>query len=100
MTVLKATVGGKGVEIWFTPSFNIKTDSKDLEVMLRRVEFVTFDPFQTSFRKVKATKSLIDAYLVLVHYSEVVPEVGIVFKQVPELPNSFDKGTEENPVVH
>lgn len=100
MTVLKATVGGKGVEIWFAPSFSIKTDSKELEVMLRSVEFETFDPFQLRFRKVKATKSLIDAYLVLFHYSQVVPEVGVVFKQTPELPNSFDEGTERNPVLH
>jgi hypothetical protein len=98
--VLKATVGGVPVEIWFTPSFNIKTTDKRLEMLLRGASFEVFDPWELRMRKVKATKSLRDAYLVLEDYSFKVPEMEITFEQAPELPNHFDKGTDENPVIH
>lgn len=98
--VLKATVGGVPVEIWFTPSFNIKTTSKDLEMLLRTVSMETFDPWELRMRKVKATKSIIDAYLVLDEYRVKVPELKITFEQAPELPNHFDNGTDKEPVLH
>lgn len=98
--VLKATVGGEALEIWFTPSFNIKTTDKDLEMLLRTVSFEVFDPWEMRTRKVKATKSIKDAYLVLEEYRFKVPEMRIKFKEVPELPNSFDQGTDEEPVLH
>lgn len=100
MTVLKAKFGEKRVEIWFAPSFSIKTNSKELELMLRSVEMELFDPWELRTRKVKATKSIIDAYLVIEQYKTKVPEMGIVIEQAPELPNSFDQGTELNPVEH
>ncbi|MBL5830872.1 hypothetical protein HV417_02175 [Bacillus sporothermodurans] len=98
--MIKATVGSVPVEIWFTPSFNIKTTDKRLELLLRNVSFEVFDPWETRMREVKATKSIIDAYLVLEEYRFKVPEMKITFEEAPELPNSFDQGSEENPVVH
>jgi hypothetical protein len=98
--VLKATVGGIPVEIWFTPSFNIKTTDKQLELLLRNVELETFDPWEMRMRKVRATKSLNDAYLVLDEYRVKVPEMKITFQQAPEVPNHFDQGNDKEPVLH
>lgn len=98
--VLKATVGGEAVEIWFTPSFNIKTTDKSLEMLLRTVSMEVFDPWELRRRTVKATKSLKDAYLVLEEYRHTIPELKITFKQVPEVPNHFKDGTKEEPIVH
>jgi hypothetical protein len=98
--VLKATIKGETVEVWFTPSFNIKTTDKDLEMILRNVEMELFDPWKMRVRKVKATKSLIDAYLILEEYQFKVPEMEIEFKQAPELPSHYDRGTDEEPVLH
>lgn len=100
MTVLKVDFGGVGVEIWFAPSFSIKTDSKELEVMLRSVEVEVFDPWTFKTRKVKATKGIREAYLVIQKYKDKVPEAKIKFLQIPELENSESKGTLESPVVH
>lgn len=88
------------MEIWFTPSFNIKTTDKKLEHMLRKVEFEVFDPWSLTVRKVKATKSIIDAYLVIEAFQAEVPEVGIKILQAPELPSHEDKGSKDYPVTH
>ena len=98
--VLKATIGGIPIEIWFTPSFNIKTTDKRIELLLRGAELEVFDPWELRKRNVKATKSLRDAYLLLDEYRLLVPEAGITFESVPELPNAFEQSTEEYPVVH
>lgn len=100
MTVLKAKIGDKELEIWFAPSFSIKTNSKELELMLRSVEMEVFDPWELRFRKVKATRNIIDAYLIIENYKLRVPEMKITIEQAPELPNSFDQGTEFDPVEH
>lgn len=96
--MVKATVGGIPVEIWFTPSFNIKTTDKRLEMLLRGVEFETFDPWEMKMRKVRATKSEVDAYLVLSEFALRVPEMKITFEEAPEVPSSVALGTEKNPV--
>jgi hypothetical protein len=98
--VLKATIGGVAVEIWFTPSFNIKTTDKRIEMLMRTAELEVFDPWKMKTRKVKATKSLNDAYLVLEEFRATIPELKISFKQAPEVPNYFNKGTKEEPVLH
>lgn len=96
---LKATVGGETVEIWFTPSFNIKTTNKTLEVLLRGVELEVFDPWELRMRKAKATKSIRDAYLILEEYRIKVPELKIQFKEVPEL-ESYLSDDPKEPIVH
>lgn len=96
--MVKATVGGVGVEIWFTPSFNIKTDSKEFELILRHAEYEVFDPWRMKLRTVKATKGEREAYMVLEHLRLMVPELAVTFKETPELPSSVDQGTEENPI--
>jgi len=98
--VLKATVGGEALEIWFTPSFNIKTTDKDLEMILRTVSMEVFDPWEMRVRKVKATKSIKDAYLILEEYQFKVPELKIEFQQIPEIPTHLDNGTDEEPILH
>lgn len=97
--MIKATIGGVGVEIWFTPSFNIKTTDKRIELMLRNQEVEVYDPLRKTVRKTKATKSLIDAYLVLEEYNSRVPELKITFEEKPEIPSSKDFGTENNPAL-
>lgn len=95
-----AEIGGDRVEIWFTPSFNIKTNNKELEFQLRGMEVEVFDPWRLRMRKVKATKGLNEAYLVLDYLSELLPELNIKITEYPKppaLPKSA-QGT-ENPAV-
>lgn len=96
--MLKATIGGVILEIWFTPSFNIKTTSKDLEFQLRNLELEVYDLWSGRLRKVKATKGLIEAYLIVDKLSLLVPELNIKITEGPELPS--ETGTEENPALH
>jgi hypothetical protein len=97
--MIKAEVLGVPVHVWFTPSFNIKTSDKRLEMLLRTVELESFDPWEMRMRKVKATKSLRDAYLVLEEYRIRVPEAKIKFSEAPEIPSSVALGTKEEPVL-
>ncbi|PEZ47036.1 hypothetical protein CN367_11760 [Priestia megaterium] len=97
--MLKADFGGVPVEIWFTPSFNIKTTDKRIELMLRNQEIEVFDPWSKMVRKAKATKSLQDAYLVIEEYRILVPEAKIKITQAPEVPSSTQYGTTENPAL-
>jgi hypothetical protein len=97
--MIKAEVLGVPVHIWFTPSFNIKTTDKRLEGLLRTVELESFDPWEMRMRKVRATKSLRDAYLVLEEYRIRIPEAKVKFTEAPEIPSSVDAGTIENPVT-
>jgi hypothetical protein len=90
--VLKATVGGVKLEVWFTPSFNIKTSDKALEMMLRTVELEEYDPWKQKMRNVKATRSLNDAYLVLEGYRWRVPTLEITYEQAPEVPSIKEEG--------
>ena len=98
--ILKADFGGVPIEIWFTPSFNIKTTDKRVEHLLRSAELEIFDPWEMRMRKVKATKSLRDAYLLIEEYKAKVPELGITFEQFPEVPSLLGRGTDENPILH
>lgn len=84
--MLKLTVQGEGVEIWFTPSFNIKTTSKELEFAVRSWEVDAFDPKQTAIRKVKAQQGEWEAYLLFTEIAIRIPELNIKFKKVPETP--------------
>lgn len=93
-------IGGSEVTIWFTPSFNIKTDDKELEFQLRELDFDVYDLWSGSLRNVKATKGIREAYLVIDRLSDLVPELGIEILEAPELPSELDKGTEENPALH
>lgn len=90
--MLKATLGGVPVHIWFTPSFNIKTTDKRVEQMMRTVELESFDPWEMRMRKVKATKSLRDAYLVLEEYRVRIPELEVEFQERPELESITEEG--------
>lgn len=96
---VKATVGGVPVEVWFTPSFNIKTTDKRLEQLLRVAKVETFDPWRKQVRTVKATRSLRETYLVLEEYRLRVPEMKIEIEEHPEVPKNTDKGTDEEPVL-
>jgi hypothetical protein len=97
--MIKAVVGGVPVHIWFTPSFNVKTNEKALELFLRSAELESFDPWEMRMRKVKATKSLHDAFLILEEYRVRVPELKITFEEAPEVPSSVALGTKEAPVL-
>lgn len=97
--MIKATVGGERVEIWFTPSFNIKTTSKELELLLRGAELEVFDPWSKLIRTVKATKGEREAYLLLDEYRQLLPELKIKFSEAPEVPSSTVFGTKESPAL-
>lgn len=97
---VKAELGGERLEIWFSPSFNIKTTDKEIEFILRGMEYEVFDPWTLRMRKVKATKGLREAYLVLDYLSELLPELKIKITEYPKppaLPESVLEG--ENPAV-
>ncbi|AYP68712.1 hypothetical protein BpsS36_00006 [Bacillus phage vB_BpsS-36] len=98
--ILKATVGGVRCEIWFTPSFNIKTTDKTLESLLRTMELEVFDPWEMRMRKMKATKGIKEAYLIIDELKIKVPELRVKIEEAPELPAHYDEGTKENPVTH
>ncbi|MDQ0418609.1 hypothetical protein J2Z48_002812 [Croceifilum oryzae] len=53
--MIRANYGGKQVEIWFTPSFNIRTEDKRLEMLFRTAEIEAFDPWQKVIQKVEGT---------------------------------------------
>jgi hypothetical protein len=97
--MLKAEVMGVPVHIWFTPSFNIKTTDNRLEGLLRTTEVKVFDPWEMRVRKAKATRSLIDAYLVLEEFQYRIPEAKIKFEETPEVPSSIHLGDNSSPVV-
>lgn len=97
---LKATIGGTPVEVFFTPSLNIKTTDKRIEQMLRETELEVFDPWEMRLRTAKVSNSLRDAYLIIDEYRQKVPEVEIKITEAPEVPSSEDQGTDKNPIVH
>jgi hypothetical protein len=97
--MVKAICGGKQVEIWFTPSFNIKTEDKRLEMLFRNAEIEAFDPWRKVIRKVKPTKSEIDTYLFIEEMRVRVPELEIEVKEAPPVPTSADEGAKDNPVL-
>lgn len=97
--MIKCTFAGVPVQIWFTPSFNIKTTDERIEAMLRNQTVEAFDPWLTLVRPCKATRSLRDAYLVLEHYRLTVPEAKIHFEEAPEVPSSTQFGTEDAPAL-
>ena len=101
MTV-RATVGGVPVEIWFTPSFNIKTGGDlDLEFQLRNLELEVYDLWELRTRKVKATGGEREAALVLSQLQRLLPELNIKITEAPELPQvAPEEQTEENPALH
>lgn len=90
--MLKFNYGGYPVEIWFTPSFNIKTTDKRIEMLFRNSETDAFDPWKMKVRKVKPTKSEIDAYLFVEEIRMTIPELKIEIEKAPEVPSSVEKG--------
>jgi hypothetical protein len=99
--MLKFTMGGVPVEIWFTPSFNIKTTDKRIELMLRNTTIETYDPVRKTIRPVRATKSLHDAFLLVEEYKVRVPELDIQYSEVPEVISSIaePEGTADSPIL-
>jgi hypothetical protein len=97
--MIKATIGGEPLEIWFTPSFNIKTTNKEIDFQLRNLELEVFDLWSLRSRVVKATKGEIEAYLILDKLKDLLPELNIEITEYPELPNS-EAGSEDNPTLH
>jgi len=99
--MLKAIVGGEELAIWFTPSFNIKTTSKDLEFQLRNLELEVFDLWELRPRKVKATKGINEAFLILDKLQRTIPELKIKIIEQPPLPEYLSEaGSEDNPALH
>lgn len=90
--MVKAKFGGYPLEIWFTPSFNIKTTDKRIEQLIRSLEMEAYDPWEMRTRKVKATRSLRDAYLLLDACKTYVPELEVEIKQAPKLPTVEREG--------
>lgn len=86
--MLKFTFGGVPVEIWFSPSFNIKTTDKRIEMLFRKTSITTYDPITKQFRLVKPTNSELDAYLYLEELKIRVPELEIDIKESPSIPSS------------
>jgi hypothetical protein len=97
--MVKAIYGGIPVEVWFTPSFNIKTTDKRVEMLFRNAEIEAFDPWKKRVRKVRPTKSEIDAYLFIEEMRVRVPELKIEIKEAPPVPTSVEEGTNDNPVL-
>lgn len=83
--MLKATVQGEGLEIWFTPSFNIKCTDREFAILLRQMEVEVFDPHQTRRRVTKIDKSEWDAYLILAQLKVEFPKLNIQITEHPEL---------------
>lgn len=95
--MLKATVQGEGLEIWFTPSFNIKCTDREFAIMLRELEMEVFDPYKTKIKRTKIDKSEWDAYLILSQLSVEFPKLKIKITEHPKLesePEENDKGKE------
>jgi hypothetical protein len=90
--MVKASIHGVELEIFFTPSFNIKTTDKRVEQLLRTSEVEVFDPWKMKVRKVKATKGVREAYLVLEHFRVIVPEANIKIHEMPELQRVQEEG--------
>lgn len=84
--MLKFTIQGEGVEIWFTPSFNLKTTSNELAAELKSFELDVFDIKQTAMRKVKAQQGEWEAYLLFSELALRYPKLNITFEITPELP--------------
>ena len=93
--MIKATILGEELEIWFTPSFNIKTTDKRIERILRTLEVNVFDHWETRMRRVKATKGEKEAFLVLLELSYKLPEFKIKITKAPELPLAQNDDKEE-----
>jgi hypothetical protein len=99
--MLKFTMGGVPVEIWFTPSFNIKTTDKRIELMLRNQSIETYDPVRKTIRPVRASRSLHDAFLMIEEYKVRVPELNIEYTETPEFKTSVaePEGTTDSPIT-
>lgn len=94
MTV-KAEIGGEGLEIWFTPSFNIKCTNAEMAHYIRELDFRVFDPMQTRMRTVKVTQGEWEAYLLLEHLRINFPKLGVKITEHPKLDNGEDKKKRE-----
>ena len=97
MTV-RAEIGGVRLEVWFTPSFNIKTERKDLEQLLRSMEFEVFDIWELRTRRIKATKGERECFLVLDYLRDLFPDMKIKITEHP-LPEGLPE-EQESPATH
>lgn len=97
--MLKFEIGGVPVEIWFAPSFSIKTTDKTVEMFFRTTSMTTYDPIEKRMRLVRPSRSEYDAYLYLEELKMRCPEVKIKIKETPPLPTSVAEGTRDSPVL-
>lgn len=98
MTV-RAEIGGIGVEIWFTPSFNIKTTDTEMAFMLRELEIEVFDVHATKMRTVKVTKGEWEAYLVLEQLRLENPALNIKITEKPTV-ETFPAGLKNKELLN
>jgi hypothetical protein len=92
-------MGGVRVEIWFSPSFSIKTTDKRIELMFRNQTVEAYDPIQKRVRPCRASRSILEAYMVVEEYKNRVPELNIEIHEAPEMPSSVIYETEDNSPV-
>ena len=99
--MLKATIDGEGLEIWFTPSFNIKSTDRELAHYLRQLEMEVFDPYKTKIKRTKIDKSEWDAYLILAQLSIEFPKLNIKIIEHPKLEGEpEEKDKEKEPLLY
>ncbi|QCK84062.1 hypothetical protein E5Z46_18775 [Geobacillus kaustophilus NBRC 102445] len=97
--MLKFTFGGVPVEIWFAPSFSIKTTDKRIEMLFRKAKIETYDPLKKKIREVRPSRSEFEAYLYLEEIKNRVPELKIELEEYPPLPTSRDKENKDAPIL-
>lgn len=90
--MVKANVGEHRIEIWFTPSYNVKCTDKALAHSLRQLSYKTYDPIAGARRIVRIDKSELDAFLLLQHL-KFNSNLKIEFTEIPEIFNEeFPEG--------
>jgi hypothetical protein len=92
-------MGGERVEIWFAPSFSIKTNDKRLDLMFRHQTVEAYDPIQKRVRPMRASKSILEAYYIVEEYKARVPELNIEIEEAPALEDSTVYETNKNEPV-
>lgn len=95
--MMKATIGDQTVEVWFTPSYNIKGTSPEIVHYLRKLSYRTYDPIAGVMRDVRIDKSELDAFL-LVQFLKFNTKVPIEFLELPRVLTDLEpppEGAEE-----
>jgi len=97
--MLKFEIGSVPVEIWFAPSFSIKTTDKTVEMLFRTTSMTAYDPIEKRMRLVRPSRSEYDAYLYLIELKARVPEAKIEIKEAPSIPSSVAEEAGNSPVL-